>query len=222
MARPRKVDARDTRQAILDASLELFARQGYFGTGVRSIASAAGVRESAVYHHFENKQAILHELLRDLGPGRAAMLGELDIETLARELGPHQMLRKLVEMVVELWGTPQEMRIFRLMVSEAPRLSEAGVIDHDAIMHQALTRISRVFSELNRLGYTRKAPPEVHGLALMGPLIALRVRLMAMATGGKPDLKKIKALALAQVDYFWEGATKLNGRSVSSVRRKVS
>ncbi|MFT3840644.1 MAG: TetR family transcriptional regulator [Myxococcaceae bacterium] len=222
MARPRKIDARDTRQAILDASLELFGRQGYFGTGVRAIASAAGVRESAVYHHFENKQAILHELLRDLGPGRAAMLGELDIETLARDLGGKELLRQLVQMVVELWATPQEMRIFRLMMSEGPRLSETGVIDHDALIGQALKRISRVFAELNRLGYTRKAEPEVQALAFMGPLIALRVRVMAMAKGGKPDLKKVKTLALAHVDYFWDGATKLNGRSVSAVRRKAS
>jgi AcrR family transcriptional regulator len=220
MARPRKVDARDTRQAILDASLELFARQGYFGTGVRAIASAAGVRESAMYHYFESKEAILEALLHDLGPGRAAMLGELDIETLARELGGKELLRKLVEMMVELWATPQEMRIFRLLMSEGPRLSEAGVIDHDAIIGQALLRLSRIFSELTRLGYLRKAEAQTQALAFMGPLIALRIRGMAMARG-KPDLKKVRALALAHVDYFWDGATKLNGRSISVVRKKA-
>jgi AcrR family transcriptional regulator len=220
MARPRKVDARDTRQAILDASLELFARQGYFGTGVRSIAGAAGVRESAVYHYFESKQAILHELLRELGPGRSQLLAELDIETLARELGPRTMLQKIVEMMIELWATPQEMRIFRLMLSEGPRLSETKVIDHEALIGRAIERLGRIFEELTRLGYMRRADPHVQALGFMGPLIALRVRLLAMG-GQKPDLKRIKAMAKAQVDFYWQGVAKLNERSVSTIRRKV-
>jgi len=219
MARPRKVDSRDTRQAILDASLELFAQQGYFGTGVRSIAKAAGLRESALYHYFDGKQAILDALLRELGPGRSALIAELDVETLSRELGPKQMLRMLVEMMIDVWATPQELRIFRVMMSEGPRMAEAGVINHEALIGQAVQRLARLFERLQRLGHVRKAEPEVQAIAFMGPLIALRVRLMALG-GHTPDVKKLKALALAHVDYFWEGSTKLNGRSVSHVRER--
>ena len=71
MARPRKSEGRETRREILDAALDLFAVGGYFGTSMRQIARAVGVRESALYHHFAAKEAILEGLLAELGPARA-------------------------------------------------------------------------------------------------------------------------------------------------------
>ncbi|MCC7243764.1 MAG: TetR family transcriptional regulator, partial [Acidobacteria bacterium] len=51
MARPRNADGQRTRQAILDAALDLFGEKGYFGTSLRDVARAVGVRESALYNY---------------------------------------------------------------------------------------------------------------------------------------------------------------------------
>jgi AcrR family transcriptional regulator len=47
------------RERLLDASAELFARQGYAGTSMRDIAAAAGVQVGAIYHHFASREALL-------------------------------------------------------------------------------------------------------------------------------------------------------------------
>jgi AcrR family transcriptional regulator len=52
----------DTRTRILQASLRLFARQGYDGTTTKDLAAAAGVAEGTLFRHFTNKKAILVEL----------------------------------------------------------------------------------------------------------------------------------------------------------------
>jgi AcrR family transcriptional regulator len=53
--RGRRPGAPDTRAGILTAARELFAAQGYSGTTVRAVATAAGVDAALVHHYFGTK-----------------------------------------------------------------------------------------------------------------------------------------------------------------------
>ena len=58
----------ETRERIMYAAAELFARQGYHGTTTREIAGAVGIRQPSLFHHFPNKKAIVEAVLDwDLG-----------------------------------------------------------------------------------------------------------------------------------------------------------
>ncbi len=50
-----------TRDRIIDSAMELFGRNGYKGTSVAQIESAAGLTPGAggLYHHFRTKEAVL-------------------------------------------------------------------------------------------------------------------------------------------------------------------
>ncbi|MGB0696917.1 MAG: TetR/AcrR family transcriptional regulator [Rhodospirillaceae bacterium] len=52
-----------TRQRLLESAAQLFARHGYGGAAVDSIAEAAGYSKGAFYSNFESKEAIFLELL---------------------------------------------------------------------------------------------------------------------------------------------------------------
>ena len=52
-----------SRKAILDKALSLFSKQGYHGTSVREVATAAGLSTGIVYHLFPDKEAIFRALL---------------------------------------------------------------------------------------------------------------------------------------------------------------
>lgn len=56
----------NTKQEILDAALELFSVKGYEATSLSTIADAVGIRKASLYSHFENKQAILDALVKDV------------------------------------------------------------------------------------------------------------------------------------------------------------
>ena len=56
----------NTKQEILEASLELFSVQGYEATSISQIANAVGIRKASLYSHFENKQAILDALVKEV------------------------------------------------------------------------------------------------------------------------------------------------------------
>jgi AcrR family transcriptional regulator len=47
-----------TRQALLAAGKEIFARDGFQAAGIEAISRAARVTRGAFYHHFEDKQAL--------------------------------------------------------------------------------------------------------------------------------------------------------------------
>jgi len=51
------------RDRILDAALELFATRGFQAVGLRDLASYLGLHAGSLYHHIDNKQALLFELI---------------------------------------------------------------------------------------------------------------------------------------------------------------
>ena len=60
------MDRGNTKQEILEASLDLFSVQGFEATSISQIANAVGIRKASLYSHFENKQAILDALVTDV------------------------------------------------------------------------------------------------------------------------------------------------------------
>jgi len=55
--------AAETRNAILAAADRLFMTKGWTGTGMRDVATAAGVATETLYGHFSSKRALLQEVI---------------------------------------------------------------------------------------------------------------------------------------------------------------
>ena len=55
--------AKDTKERILTAALEMFSQKGYEGTNIRELAASLGLVKSGIYKHFESKEAIWNALL---------------------------------------------------------------------------------------------------------------------------------------------------------------
>ena len=60
------MDRGNTKQEILEASLELFSVQGFEATSISQIAGAVGIRKASLYSHFDSKQAILDAIVKDV------------------------------------------------------------------------------------------------------------------------------------------------------------
>jgi AcrR family transcriptional regulator len=55
----------DARNALLGAAADLLEKVGAAGLSVRQVADRAGLSRQAPYNHFENKEALLAELVRE-------------------------------------------------------------------------------------------------------------------------------------------------------------
>ena len=55
--------AKDTKERILMAALEMFSQKGYEGTNIRELSASLGLVKSGIYKHYESKEAIWNALL---------------------------------------------------------------------------------------------------------------------------------------------------------------
>ena len=55
--------AKDTKERILMAALDLFSKKGYEGANIRELAASLELVKSGIYKHYESKEAIWNALL---------------------------------------------------------------------------------------------------------------------------------------------------------------
>ena len=55
--------AKDTKERILAAALEMFSQNGYAGTNIRELTASLGLVKSSMYKHFKSKEEIWNALL---------------------------------------------------------------------------------------------------------------------------------------------------------------
>ena len=215
MARPRNADGQRTRQAILDAALDLFAEKGFFGTSLRDVAAAVGVRESALYNYFAGKDALFEALLVDHQHSKAARLAPLTD-------GPITDVRGLlVQMATDSlagFTQPREEKLFRILMSDGIRLARSGRINlYDRMSHER-ERLHGILRRLMREGWLRRADVAALGLAFLSPLVLWR-QLHAINTD-LPMIRNPRAFARQHVDQFLCGAAAPKRPDVSPSPRR--
>lgn len=103
-------EPRNTRDTILDSAERLFAQQGYDGTSMRQITSAAGVNLAAVNYHFGSKealvQAVLKRRLETVNRERLRLLDELLTQADGKPLKPSQIVDAFFGTLLRLAASP--------------------------------------------------------------------------------------------------------------------
>ncbi len=168
MGRPSAALARDTRQAILDAALDLFSERGYHATSVRALAAGAGVRESAIYHYFPSKEAVLDGLITAFDLQRNAVLDPLMVDAAKRPLA--ELLTMLVENALRFFAEPTARKFLRLVtgVIASGEVPAAILERHAGVPKQAV----KLIEELQRAGKIRRdISPELFLLHLSAPML---------------------------------------------------
>jgi AcrR family transcriptional regulator len=86
------VAVRNTEQLILEAATELFYEKGFYGTSMREVAAAVGIKAASVYNHFPGKE----ELLVRIAAGTMEELLEGGRRAVAEHETPRDRLRGLL------------------------------------------------------------------------------------------------------------------------------
>jgi AcrR family transcriptional regulator len=201
VARPKNADGTRTRQAILDAALDLFAEKGYFGTSLRDVAGAVGVRERALYNYFASKAALFDALLAAHQSSKLERLAPLDTATV--EDG-QALLEQFAIATLEGFTDAAEQKLFRILMSDGIRLAKDGRINLYERMSAGRERLHDILRRLIRQGLLRRADVNVLGLAFFSPLAMWR-HLHAI-DAPLPMIRQPRAFARHHVEQFLRGA----------------
>lgn len=136
--RPRGANRDDTKARILAAAAAEFGEQGYEGASIRSIARRADVDPSLVHHYFDDKAALVAEVVAvPLRPDRI-VAGALD--------GPVEELgERLLRSVLVAWDSPAvrpaATAALRSAIGQGPVARMLHEFLHREIMHRLARRL---------------------------------------------------------------------------------
>jgi AcrR family transcriptional regulator len=201
VARPKNADGSRTRQSILDAALDLFAEKGYFGTSLRDVAAAVGVRESALYNYFASKDALFEALLAANQSNKRERLAPLDT---APGADGRALLEQFAIATLVGFTDAAEQKLFRILMSDGIRLAKDGRINLYERMSAGREHLHEILRRLMRQGVLRRADVNVLGLAFFSPLAMWR-HLHAI-DAPLPMIRQPRAFARQHVEQFLLGA----------------
>ena len=217
MARPKNADGQRTRQLILDAALDLFAEKGYFGTSLRDVATAVGVRESALYNYFASKDALFDALMTAHQHTKLERLSPLVDGPIA---DGRALLEQFALASLEAFAEPREQKLHRILMSDGIRLAKVGRINLYERMSSGRERLHELLRRLIREGWLRRADVAVLGIAFFSPLFMWR-QLRAI-DAPVPMIRQPRAFARQHVEQFLMGASAPAVRAAGTPPRPTS
>ena len=164
--------ARDTKERILAAALEMFSQNGYAGTNIRELTASLGLVKSAMYRHFESKEEIWNALLDEMIAYYAERFGSPE------HLPPvPDSLEALVAMTMRMVDfTVHDEKIImtrKLLTIEQFRDERARDLATKHFLTGLREMFTRIFTGMMGKGLLRRDDPAMLAFAYTAPISAL-------------------------------------------------
>lgn len=193
--------AGNTRERILEVSLELFAQSGYLGTSMSDIAKQLGITKGALYKHYRSKQEILDrivERMNEMDYARAAEyeMPETEPDGFAEAYlqTPVKRIRAYSMAQFEHWTKETFSANFRKMLTlEQYRDPKLAQLHHDYLAGGPLEYMAAIFRKLTNSG---GAAMQL-ALEFYGPMY-----LLYSVYDGTEDKEAVVSLLSAHIDRF--------------------
>ena len=164
--------AKDTKERILLAALDMFSQNGYAGTNIRELAASLDMGKSSLYRHFESKEEIWDALLDKMIAYYGERFGS------AEHLPPvPDTLEGLVEMTMRMvdFTVHDEMvvKTRKLLSIEQFRDERAKALATRHFLTGLTQMFTPVFRKMTEKGLLRRDDPEMLAFAYTAPISAL-------------------------------------------------
>jgi AcrR family transcriptional regulator len=177
---PARGDA--TREALVEAAVEIFGRDGFAATGTRAVAEAAGVNQAMIAYHFGGKAGlylaaighIVERVRQRVDPLLAAIDAELgDANTEATADRCLEMLLQLLDSMVVVLTSEKSGTWARLILKEQQDPSEGFDVLYKGIMDRVLGMMGRLIGRIRSIDADSQAA-NLLAFTLFGQVLIFR------------------------------------------------
>lgn len=152
----------NTKQKIIDVSIDLFSKKGYDSVSLRQIAEEVGIKKSSIYSHFSSKEAILLEIFNYFTNlfEHDALLNDKDLvldennEILLES--PKLFYHKGSEAIRALLSEERNLKICKLIFIQMHHNENIRLFFQNEIIEKPLTFWEGFFSILKEKGIIKK------------------------------------------------------------------
>ncbi len=197
-----KRDLKSTKEKIKEVALELFAKNGYKATTVRMIAGKLGMRQSALYNHFKNKEAILDSIIDDLNESAIATLfdGKDDESFYKRGKG---VLRYIASTFKIVSFDPRNEKLILFILQELYSNEKVREFYQKSLYQKNIKRLSSIFFLMMQDEMIKPYDPLFLANEFFTPLFFYQSYVIQLRVDDKPT-STAAALFEKHVDIFWE------------------
>ena len=119
-------DEKDTREKILDAAIDLFARKGFDTVTMQEIADAVSIKKASLYYHYTSKEEILEKILRYPNIRLASIQEDMGLQIDGSEerivsMGLEDSIAMADDLSMRLMEDPRMEKIMRILYIELYR-----------------------------------------------------------------------------------------------------
>ncbi len=189
-----------TKEKILKVSRTLFCEHGYKGTSVRKIASEVGIRESAIYNHYKNKEEIFLEISKEIFSSPFSFEDE-NIRELALKGKP--FLHKYAMQYKLITFDKNNENMFKLLLIELLQNKELRGQFMSDFHDKNIKLLSEGFFVMMQNNVIRSSDPMIISYEFLSTLFYIRLQITLMR------YDSISTITLStqfekHVDFFWE------------------
>ena len=164
--------AKETKEKILAAALDMFSQYGFAGTNIRELAGSLGMGKSSMYRHFESKEDIWNALLDEMIAYYGEHFGS------AEHLPPApDSLEGLVDMTMRMVNfTVHDERIImtrKVLTLEQYRDVRARELATKHFLTGLTDMFTHIFTGMMDKGLLRRDDPQMLAFAYTAPISAL-------------------------------------------------
>ena len=191
-----------TKEKILEVALNLFSTKGYKATTVRDIAGAIGIKQSALYNHFKNKDEILETLISELTSSAIANIFA-DNETKLALKTPKSLLMSIATTFKLLSFDKQNEALYRLLMQEVFRNEKVRVIYNEYFYQENVKKLSGILFNMMQEDKIKSSDPLLLAHEFFSPLFFYQMQVILLKLD-KKSTSSVVSMFEKHVNWFWD------------------